>query len=164
MMEKETENRIRRIKVGWPYRSIKKRMFEEKNESREVQERKLLVIPDQQRLFFFFSFFQSMVIFSPINVAKVNRHPRRRGRSAQIQTPGKAHHLNLYWLCTLALGEPVMCTCHFPAPLASNLPEGGMKGTRISRKSALQKHLKTNCLRRLAIGNGREDRIFRFTF
>lgn len=103
--------------------------------------------------FFFFSFFQSMAIFSPINVAKVKRHRRRRGRSAQIQKPGGAHHLNLYWLCTLALEEPVMCVCHFPGTFStSNLPEGGMKGTEISGKHVLHKHLRTNCLRRLAIG------------
>ena len=52
------------------------------NESLEVQERKWLVFPDQETLFLPFFYFVSMAIFSPINVAKVKRHPRRRESGA----------------------------------------------------------------------------------
>lgn len=49
-MEKETKNRVRRIRVKWTHRSIEKGMFEKNTDGCEVQGRMWLVIPNEDRL------------------------------------------------------------------------------------------------------------------
>ena len=80
------------------------------NESLEVQERKWLVFPDQETLFLPFFYFVSMAIFSPINVAKVKRHPRRR-ESGALREKGQLECMAQNCLCLAppALVGPAMC-------------------------------------------------------